>query len=198
MTATTTSGLPVETDHASGASMSASGVPAVQFTVCPVLCRPQSREKNGSFGTTSAAWRMKFGSAYATRGSLFNVWIVCAVVPGATETSAPRIGANLLVGFASASARTSACAEGDTPVWKPTRIDPAWARLPECPLAPLATLVTATATSAEARAAASRRRRAGRSRIGIRAHAPAAGSAKPCSERRRETPNRHPSRECPD
>jgi hypothetical protein len=55
MTATTTSELPVETDHASGASMSASGVPAVKFTVWPVLCRPQSRVKKGSFGVTSVA-----------------------------------------------------------------------------------------------------------------------------------------------
>ena len=62
MTATVTLGLPVETDHASLASMSASAVPVVKFTVWPVLSRPHSWGKDGSFGVV-AAWRMKFGSA---------------------------------------------------------------------------------------------------------------------------------------
>jgi hypothetical protein len=41
---------PFVTFQASGASMSASGVPPV----CPVLLRPQSWENQGSFGVISA------------------------------------------------------------------------------------------------------------------------------------------------
>jgi hypothetical protein len=62
ITATCTEELPVLWSQASGASMSASATPAVEFTVWPVLWRPQSEAKLVSFGVASSR-RMKFGSA---------------------------------------------------------------------------------------------------------------------------------------
>ena len=57
MIPTTTELEPVATSHASGASMSASAIPLAPLTACPVLWRPQSCEKDGSFGVASALTR---------------------------------------------------------------------------------------------------------------------------------------------
>ena len=54
MTATTTSGLPVVTLQASGASTSASGVAGKKPIAWPTLSRPQSWENAGSLGVLSA------------------------------------------------------------------------------------------------------------------------------------------------
>jgi hypothetical protein len=62
ITATVTESLPVVTDQASGASMSASGRPQRPATGKPLLFRPHSRVNRGSFGVTSAL-TTKLGSA---------------------------------------------------------------------------------------------------------------------------------------
>ena len=57
-TPTVTAVLPCVTSHASGASTSASGVPATPFTVWPVLCSPHRSENDESFGVVETGSAM--------------------------------------------------------------------------------------------------------------------------------------------
>src|SRR5512132_3483117 len=139
---------------------------------------------------------MKFGSAYATRGSCSRVRIVQLVFAGLTETTVLSIWAKRFVGRASTAPRTPARPFADTCDLKPTMIEPGTAAGIPATCGRFAALATAAATSAEARAAARRRRRTGRLRMVSGPSAPPARSESALSERRAEPPNRHPSREC--
>src|SRR5512132_3891678 len=107
---------------------------------------------------------MKFGSAYATRGSCSRVRIVQLVFAGLTETTVLSIWAKRFVGRASTAPSTPARPLADTCDLKPTMIEPGTAAGLRAACRPFAALATAAATSAEARAAASRKRRTGRLR----------------------------------
>ena len=115
MIPTTLDAEPVETSQARSASMSASAVPAEPSTVWPLLASPHSWPKDGSFGVRSAL-TTKFGSAYATRGSLPSSLSASSVAAGSPAASCVRPSAvSFFFPFSPAEARASSFFESVTP-----------------------------------------------------------------------------------
>src|SRR5262245_12570678 len=138
---------------------------------------------------------MKFGSAYSIRGSRSSALIAWLVLEGATATTVLSIRSKRFVGVASTPASAAERPLTETCALKPTMIEPCSASGDRAGRPPLAAPATAAAASDAAKAVMTRTRRAGRSGMVYGPIAPPSRSDQP-SERRAESPNRHPPREC--